>query len=84
MILLGIDHIQHSLVGDPKRRGISGGKKLKIHSNVLFLICRIWMFLFVYQKKQFNFNLLTWGQKKRVNIGMEIVAYTSMIFLDEP
>lgn len=41
MILLGIDHIQHSLVGDPKRRGISGGKKLKIHSNVLFLICRI-------------------------------------------
>lgn len=46
--VLGLAHIAHSIVGDPERRGISG------------------------------------GQKKRVNIGMELVAMPSVIFMDEP
>eukprot|EP00494_Astrolonche_serrata_P029853 UN30120 len=48
LILLQIDHIQHQIVGDTEKRGISG------------------------------------GQKKRVNIGMELVSYPSILFLDEP
>merc|ERR1719354_470793 len=48
LLILEIDKIQHSIIGDLNKRGISG------------------------------------GEKKRVNIGMEIVAYPSMLFLDEP
>jgi ABC-type multidrug transport system ATPase subunit len=43
-----LEHIKDARVGDPERRGISG------------------------------------GQKKRVNIGMELVAYPRVLFLDEP
>ena len=45
LLILEIDKIQHSIIGDLNKRGISG------------------------------------GEKKRVNIGMEIVAYPSMLFL---
>jgi len=45
---LEIDHVQNTLVGDEKTRGVSG------------------------------------GQRKRVNIGMELAAFPSIIFLDEP
>merc|ERR1712190_697302 len=45
---LEIDHIQHSVIGDENRRGISG------------------------------------GQKKRVNIGLELTAVPKIIFMDEP
>ena len=43
--VLGLDAIQHSVVGDEEKRGISG------------------------------------GQRKRVNIGMEMVADPSLLFL---
>lgn len=46
--ILGLHHVRHSLVGDPFRRGISG------------------------------------GERKRVNIGIELVADPSLIALDEP
>lgn len=46
--VLGLTHIQNSLVGSVEKRGISG------------------------------------GQKKRVNIGVELVADPSLLFLDEP
>lgn len=46
--LLGLAHIQHSVVGSVEKRGISG------------------------------------GQRKRVNIGMELAADPSVLFLDEP
>lgn len=46
--VLGIMHIKDSLVGDARRRGVSG------------------------------------GQKKRVNIGMELAAMPAIIFMDEP
>ena len=46
MKLLGLYDIRHTIIGDERRRGISG------------------------------------GQKKRVNIGMELVAQPSMLFLD--
>ena len=45
---LGISHVQHSIIGDERTRGISG------------------------------------GQRKRVNIGIELVADPSILFLDEP
>jgi ABC-type multidrug transport system ATPase subunit len=44
---LGISHVQHSVIGDERTRGISG------------------------------------GQRKRVNIGIELVADPSILFLDE-
>jgi len=46
--VLGLTHVQHSLVGSVESRGISG------------------------------------GQRKRVNIGMELCAYPDILFLDEP
>jgi len=46
--ILGLTHIQHSVIGSVERRGISG------------------------------------GQRKRVNIGMELCAYPDVLFLDEP
>eukprot|EP01117_Protostelium_nocturnum_P015602 TRINITY_DN6062_c1_g2_i2.p1 TRINITY_DN6062_c1_g2~~TRINITY_DN6062_c1_g2_i2.p1 ORF type:complete len:1280 (+),score=361.96 TRINITY_DN6062_c1_g2_i2:135-3974(+) len=46
--LLGLAHVQSSVVGDENVRGISG------------------------------------GQRKRVNIGMELVTLPSLLFLDEP
>jgi len=46
--LLNLDRIQSSVVGDVKRRGISG------------------------------------GQKKRVNIGVELVSDPTVLFMDEP
>ncbi|KAG2389631.1 hypothetical protein C9374_014191 [Naegleria lovaniensis] len=46
--VLGLEDVKHSLIGDEKKRGISG------------------------------------GQKKRVNIGMELSAVPSVLFLDEP
>ncbi|EFC50537.1 predicted protein, partial [Naegleria gruberi] len=45
---LGLGHIKHSIIGDEKQRGISG------------------------------------GQKKRVNIGIELAADPKVLFLDEP
>lgn len=45
---LGLDHVQHSVIGDERTRGVSG------------------------------------GQRKRVNIGIELVADPSILFLDEP
>lgn len=46
--VLGLSHIQNSVIGDEARRGISG------------------------------------GERKRVNIGIELVAQPSIMFLDEP
>ncbi|KAL9643147.1 hypothetical protein ABK040_001636 [Willaertia magna] len=46
--ILGLDEIKHSIIGDEKKRGISG------------------------------------GQKKRVNIGIELASAPSVLFLDEP
>ena len=46
--MLGLTHIVNSVIGDEKKRGISG------------------------------------GQRKRVNVGMEMVADPSVLFLDEP
>ena len=46
--VLELERIQHSIIGDAEKRGISG------------------------------------GQRKRVNIGMEMVADPSLLFLDEP
>ena len=48
MQVLGLSEIRHSVVGDEKKRGISG------------------------------------GQRKRVNIGMELCAAPVVLFLDEP
>lgn len=48
LIALGIDHVQHSVIGDERERGISG------------------------------------GQRKRVNVGLELVAKPKVLFLDEP
>jgi len=45
---LEIDHVVHSIIGDERKRGVSG------------------------------------GQRKRVNIGMELVARPKVLFLDEP
>jgi ABC-type multidrug transport system ATPase subunit len=46
--MLGLDHVQHTIVGDERMRGISG------------------------------------GQKKRVNVGIELAANPALVFLDEP
>ncbi|GMH91587.1 hypothetical protein TrST_g4259 [Triparma strigata] len=46
--ILGLAHVQHSLIGDEETRGISG------------------------------------GQRKRVNIGIELMASPLVLFLDEP
>jgi len=46
--ILGLERVADNLVGDPEKRGISG------------------------------------GQKKRVNIGMELAAMPAVIFMDEP
>jgi ABC-type iron transport system FetAB ATPase subunit len=48
MASLGLSRVANSLVGDIKRRGVSG------------------------------------GEKKRVNIGLELMALPSVLFLDEP
>ena len=48
LVDLGIEHVQHTAIGDEYSRGISG------------------------------------GQRKRVNIGIEMVADPSILFLDEP
>eukprot|EP00604_Paraphysomonas_vestita_P002123 CAMPEP_0174818772 /NCGR_PEP_ID=MMETSP1107-20130205/1628_1 /TAXON_ID=36770 /ORGANISM="Paraphysomonas vestita, Strain GFlagA" /LENGTH=300 /DNA_ID=CAMNT_0016031111 /DNA_START=699 /DNA_END=1598 /DNA_ORIENTATION=- len=48
LIDLGIEHVQFSVIGDERERGISG------------------------------------GQRKRVNIGIELVALPKVLFLDEP
>ena len=48
LLSLGIDHVQHSIIGDERERGVSG------------------------------------GQRKRVNIGIELGALPSILFLDEP
>merc|ERR1712151_1049885 len=45
---LGLERVSHIVVGDPEKRGISG------------------------------------GQKKRVNIGMELAAMPAIMFMDEP
>ena len=47
LVALGIDHVQHSVIGDERQRGVSG------------------------------------GQRKRVNIGIELVALPKVLFLDE-
>jgi len=46
--ILGLAHVQHSLIGDELRRGVSG------------------------------------GQRKRVNIGIELMGSPLLLFLDEP
>lgn len=46
--VLRLDTVAHNLVGDPEKRGVSG------------------------------------GQRKRVNIGMELAAMPAVIFMDEP
>ena len=48
LLSLGIDHVQHSIIGDERERGVSG------------------------------------GQRKRVNIGIELAALPKVLFLDEP
>ena len=48
LVLLKLDHIRDSVIGDETNRGISG------------------------------------GERKRVNIGIELVADPSILFLDEP
>jgi ABC-type multidrug transport system ATPase subunit len=48
LLSLGIDHVQHSIIGDERERGVSG------------------------------------GQRKRVNIGIELAALPRVLFLDEP
>ena len=48
LVDLGIEHVQHSAIGDEYNRGVSG------------------------------------GQRKRVNIGIEMVADPTVLFLDEP
>ncbi|KAJ8606829.1 hypothetical protein CTAYLR_009173 [Chrysophaeum taylorii] len=45
---LKLDHVRHSIIGDERKRGVSG------------------------------------GQRKRVNVALEIVADPSVLFLDEP
>lgn len=48
IMMLGLDELRDSIIGDENRRGISG------------------------------------GQRKRVNVGIELVADPSVLFLDEP
>ena len=46
--ILGLSHVQHSIIGDEETRGISG------------------------------------GQRKRVNIGIELTSSPLVLYLDEP
>ena len=76
--MLGLEAVQHSVVGTPESRGISGGKRngtkaCNLHNCAVRCAD-------VLSSPSCYCSL---GQRKRVNIGMEIVSWPTLLFMDE-
>jgi hypothetical protein len=69
---LDLDRVADSVVGDVSRRGISGTKSFRRRSKVWTVVYML------------STLFLVGGERKRVNIGIELMAKPSILFLDEP
>jgi ABC-type multidrug transport system ATPase subunit len=81
MASLGLSRVMHSIVGDVTRRGVSGG--MFNEDSPSYLNTAVVFVCVSHSNAWLTFCQKT-GEKKRVNIGLELMSRPRILFLDEP